>query len=125
MWIVCGVWADPRGIFCANQKNGANSPRQCSWGRVTSARKPRTEAHFEALQKRADSLQAYVDGLEEVLSNCVCQDVAAHLQQLKLREPIMKQPTPPTDESDTDGYDSDESITQELTVPLQRLKVCR
>ncbi|KAF7329730.1 Zn(2)-C6 fungal-type domain-containing protein [Mycena kentingensis (nom. inval.)] len=97
--------------------------QECTWGRDSSARKPRTEAHFEALQKRADSLQAYADGLEELLSRCVCQDVSSHLLQLKPREAVAKQSTPQTDESDTDWNDSDESITQELTVPLQRLKI--
>ncbi|KAJ7056964.1 hypothetical protein C8F01DRAFT_1256905 [Mycena amicta] len=102
--------------------------QECSWGRDTSARKPRTEAHFVALQKRADSLQAYADGLEEVLSRCVCQDVASHLEQLKpkAQELSIRQAAESTaEESDTDWNDSDESITQELTVPLQQLKLDR
>ncbi|KAF7293010.1 Zn(2)-C6 fungal-type domain-containing protein [Mycena indigotica] len=93
--------------------------QECSWGRDTSARKPRTEAHFEALQKRADALQTYADGLEKILANCVCQDVNSHLQS----KPTVEDKPAVQEESDTDWNDSDESITQELTVPLQRLKL--
>ncbi|KAJ7291285.1 hypothetical protein C8J57DRAFT_213548 [Mycena rebaudengoi] len=54
---------------------------ECSWGRDNpSHRKPRTEAHFEALRKRTDALQAYVTVLEGILAKCVCQDVSAHHQ---------------------------------------------
>nr|GAT52865.1 predicted protein [Mycena chlorophos] len=103
---------------------------ECTWGRDTSARKPRTEAHFEALQKRADALQAYADGLEEILSHCACQDVSARLQHLKSAS-ILESPPPAAsgspnsgaEDSDTEWNDLDEVITQELTVPLKRLKL--
>ncbi|KAJ6588295.1 fungal-specific transcription factor domain-containing protein [Mycena capillaripes] len=94
---------------------------ECSWGRDTAPRKPRTEAHFEALRKRADSLQAYVDRLEAILGKCVCQDVSCHLQfrPQQLGERSGKD----GGDSDTDVLDSDEEITQELTVPTQCLKL--
>ncbi|KAG6819360.1 hypothetical protein H0H93_012543 [Arthromyces matolae] len=49
----------------------ASSGRQdeCSWGRE-SGRKPRTEAHFEAMRKRADALEEYVNLLESMLEKC-------------------------------------------------------
>ncbi|KAJ7672552.1 fungal-specific transcription factor domain-containing protein [Mycena polygramma] len=95
---------------------------ECSWGRDTAPRKPRTEAHFEALRKRTDSLQAYVDRLEGILGKCVCQDVSSHLQY----RPPQLGGSPSSKEggdSDTDLLDSDEEISQELTLPTQRLKL--
>ncbi|KAJ7178072.1 fungal-specific transcription factor domain-containing protein [Mycena filopes] len=87
----------------------------CSWGKEAGPRKVRTEAHFEALRKRVDSLQAYVDSMEALLAKCVCQDVTSHLQ---LRPP----------QSGVEGEDaqdvSDSEIAQELTVPMQSLKAC-
>jgi hypothetical protein len=95
--------------------------RQCSWGRHVPPRKPRTEAHFEALRKRECSLQAYVDLLEGILAKCICQD-GSYLQfRPRLGEQDAREALG-GDSSDTDVLDSDEEITQELTVPLQRLK---
>ncbi|KAJ6588309.1 hypothetical protein B0H19DRAFT_203041 [Mycena capillaripes] len=94
---------------------------ECSWGRHTAWRKPRTEAHFEALRKRADSLQEYVDRLEAILGKCVCQDVSFHLQ-FRPQQLGVQSGTDGGD-SDTDVFDSDEEITQELTVPTQYLKL--
>ncbi|KAJ7512365.1 hypothetical protein B0H11DRAFT_2268428 [Mycena galericulata] len=91
---------------------------ECSWGRDTDARKPRTDAHFEALQKRADSLQAYADLLERMLAKCVCQDVTSHLQFRPQEEPGGKV----GGESNADALNVDEEMTQELTAPAQCLK---
>ncbi|KAJ7170905.1 hypothetical protein C8R43DRAFT_875329 [Mycena crocata] len=96
---------------------------ECSWGRNIAVRKPRTEAHFEALCKRADALQAYADLLDGILAKCVCQDVRAHLAS---------RPPGPADvpgehdhvtDSGADELNSDEAITQELCVPAQSLKL--
>ncbi|KAF7366740.1 Zn(2)-C6 fungal-type domain-containing protein [Mycena sanguinolenta] len=95
---------------------------ECSWGRDTATRKPRTEAHFEALRKRADALQAYVERLEGMLAKCVCQDVSGYLQ---FRPPQFESKKVAKEEvdSDLDVLDSDEEITKELTVPTQALKL--
>ncbi|KAK7024943.1 Zn(2)-C6 fungal-type domain-containing protein [Favolaschia claudopus] len=98
---------------------------ECSWGRDTAPRKPRTEAHFEALRKRSDSQQAYIERLEGIIAKCVCQDVSGHLDfrptQFSAGEILPKEEEP---ESDTDLLHSDEEeITTELTVPTQRLKL--
>ncbi|KAJ7481470.1 fungal-specific transcription factor domain-containing protein, partial [Mycena latifolia] len=96
---------------------------ECSWGRSDAApRKPRTEAHFEALRKRADSAQAYADLLEGILAKCVCQDVTSHLQ---FRPRQLEEPASGKEgvDSETEILDSDEEITQELTVPVQCLKL--
>ncbi|KAJ7151398.1 hypothetical protein C8R43DRAFT_886920 [Mycena crocata] len=90
---------------------------ECSWGRDTAPRKPRTEAHFEALRKRMDSLQAYSDLLEGILAKCVCQDVSSHLQFRP------QQPGEQEEDSEADFLESDDDITQELTVPVQCLKL--
>jgi len=78
---------------------------ECSWGRDTAPRRPRTEAHFEALRKRADSLQAYVE------------------LQFRPQQPGELSGQEGGLDSDADVLDSDEEITQELTVPTQRLKL--
>lgn len=94
---------------------------QCSWGRDVPVRKPRSEAHFEALRRRTDALQAYASMLEGMLARCVCQDVSAHLQS----HPDRSEEGSGVDgsDSDTDLLDSDEEyITQELCVPTQALK---
>ncbi|KAJ7764577.1 fungal-specific transcription factor domain-containing protein [Mycena maculata] len=94
---------------------------ECLWGRDIAARKPRTEAHFEALRKRADSLQAYSELLEGTLAKCVCQDVSAHFEF----RPQQSEELDCADgaSSSSEFIDSDEEITQELTVPAQRLKL--
>ncbi|KAJ7028673.1 hypothetical protein C8F04DRAFT_50712 [Mycena alexandri] len=91
---------------------------ECAWGKDTAPRRPRTDAHFEALRKRADSLQAYVDLLERLLAKCVCQDASSHLQ-------FRPQPTE-EGQVETDGHSdtpSDDEITQELTASMRSLKV--
>ncbi|KAK7048576.1 Zn(2)-C6 fungal-type domain-containing protein [Favolaschia claudopus] len=94
---------------------------ECSWGRNVPTKKPRTEAHFEALRKRANSLQVYVELLEDLLSKCICQDVSSHLQSRPQRPE--DQSGEEGGETDTDAPDSDEEITQELTIPTKRLKL--
>ncbi|KAJ7704459.1 fungal-specific transcription factor domain-containing protein [Mycena rosella] len=96
---------------------------ECSWARDTAPpRRLRTQAHFEALERRAESLQTYADLLEGILAKCVCQDVASHLQ---LRPRQLEEPHEQDDGdlSDTDVLDSDEEITHELTIPAQCLKL--
>ncbi|KAJ6463952.1 hypothetical protein C8R45DRAFT_504466 [Mycena sanguinolenta] len=93
---------------------------ECSWGRDRAARKPRTEAHFEALRKRTDALQAYVERLEGMLAKCVCQDVSGHLQ---FRPQHFESEQIEEVGSDLDVFDSDEEITKELTVLTQALKL--
>ncbi|KAF7364184.1 Zn(2)-C6 fungal-type domain-containing protein [Mycena sanguinolenta] len=91
---------------------------ECSWAQDVAPKKL-TPAHFEALRKRADSLQAYVDLLEERLAKCTCQDTSSHLQF---------RPQRPDDQNGEEGansgsLDSEEEITQDLTVHTQRLKL--
>ncbi|KAJ3790104.1 fungal-specific transcription factor domain-containing protein [Lentinula aff. detonsa] len=42
---------------------------ECAWS-GESARKPRTEAHFEAMRRRADALERYANILESMLQKC-------------------------------------------------------
>ncbi|KAK7044585.1 Zn(2)-C6 fungal-type domain-containing protein [Favolaschia claudopus] len=96
---------------------------ECSWGRDAAPRKPRTEAHFEALRKHSDSQQAYIERLEEMLEKCVCQDTSACLQfrpQSSTSGESIKQEEV---ETRSEPPDSDEEITSELTLPTQRLKL--
>ncbi|KAJ7291292.1 hypothetical protein C8J57DRAFT_1113157 [Mycena rebaudengoi] len=95
---------------------------ECSWGR-DAARKPRTEAHFEALRKRAEALQAYVTVLEGMLAKCVCQDVSAHRQFRPHSEvEAVGKNTLPSDSVD-EAPDSDEEITRVLCRPTQFLQL--
>ncbi|KAJ7178079.1 hypothetical protein C8R46DRAFT_1329048 [Mycena filopes] len=99
---------------------------ECAWGRDTAFRKPRTEAHFEALRKRTDSLQAYVDVLEAMLAKCVCQDVSSHVQFRPQPQGQQGANTSKREEaeSDNDGAgDSDDEIAKDLTAPMQSLKL--
>ncbi|KAJ7291291.1 hypothetical protein C8J57DRAFT_1211771 [Mycena rebaudengoi] len=81
----------------------------CSWGRdSTPRRRPRTEAHFEALRKRTDALQAY--------------DVSAHHQ---FRPPSEVEANGnnelPVDSEDTTA-EQDDDEAQELFLWTQFLK---
>lgn len=115
----------PRGMMkcarysCFKSYSNICLTTQCSWGKDDKPRqKARTEAHFEALRKRVDSLQAYVDLLEGILAKCVCQDISSHLRV---------RPQPPEEQrgkeqNNSGPEDSDEEIILELTAPMQRLK---
>ncbi|KAK7024940.1 Zn(2)-C6 fungal-type domain-containing protein [Favolaschia claudopus] len=99
---------------------------ECSWGREMAGRKPRTEAHFEALRKRADAQQAYIEHLEGLLAKCVCQEESGKFQSRPQRaQSSVEDITSPEEEElgGTELVDSDdEEITAELTIPTQRLK---
>ncbi|KAJ7081330.1 hypothetical protein B0H15DRAFT_467886 [Mycena belliarum] len=106
--------------LCGPCRNSGRD-NECSWGRDAETRKLRTGAHFEALQKRLDLLQNYADLLERSLANCVCQDVSLHLRfrpEMELDEPSERE----AGESDSETLDSDDDITQELTIPARCLK---
>ncbi|KAJ6519005.1 hypothetical protein C8R45DRAFT_851626 [Mycena sanguinolenta] len=100
---------------------GSGRNDECSWGRDAGPKKARTEAHFESLRKRIDTLQAYVDLLEGRLAKCICQDVSAHLQFRPLRPE--EQSGEDGADSEIDVLDSDDEFTQDLTMPTQRLKL--
>ncbi|KAJ7028670.1 hypothetical protein C8F04DRAFT_1289671 [Mycena alexandri] len=90
---------------------------ECVWGKASASRKPRTEAHFEALRRRGDLLEGYVERLEAMLAKCVCQDTTSHVQ---FRPPERPAEYSETEDSDIEGLlDSDEEIAQELQVGLQ------
>ncbi|KAF7360375.1 Zn(2)-C6 fungal-type domain-containing protein [Mycena venus] len=91
---------------------------KCSWGRDIGRKY--TEAHFEALQKRTDSLRAYVNRLEAMLARCMCQDVSS---QVQFRPQQPGEQSEKEEESETDALDSDEEITRDLAVPTQHLKL--
>ncbi|KAJ7052776.1 hypothetical protein C8F01DRAFT_997753 [Mycena amicta] len=91
---------------------------ECSWGKETAVRRPKTEAHFEALQKLNDALHAHIEDLEAKLAKCVCQDKSSSLQ--------FRPPPPQLDEEESDAdvvESSEEDITKELAIPAQRLKL--
>ncbi|KAK7042484.1 Zn(2)-C6 fungal-type domain-containing protein [Favolaschia claudopus] len=96
--------------FCA----ASGRAGECLWGRDVNAKKPRTEAHFEALTKRAEALQAYIERLEKMLSKCVCQTIPQSLEEHDVEEEVA---------SNSDVQDSDDEITKLLTIPVQRLKL--
>ncbi|KAJ7016714.1 hypothetical protein C8F04DRAFT_1159729 [Mycena alexandri] len=68
--------------FLPRQNHRPPSHIQCLCGSTSVPRKPRTEAHFdsEALRKRVNSLQAYVDVLEAMLAKYGCMDISFNLQ---------------------------------------------
>ncbi|KAJ7764610.1 hypothetical protein DFH07DRAFT_916850 [Mycena maculata] len=127
-------YASQACIICRAKKSNVTASSQSvvlveilggvAWGRDAAPRKPRTEAHFEALRKRADSLQAYADMLEKIIAKCVCQDVSSHLQLRPQQcEELSGMEVGNDSENDVLELESDEEITQELTAPVQRLKL--
>ncbi|KAK0469221.1 uncharacterized protein EV420DRAFT_15384 [Desarmillaria tabescens] len=113
--------------FC--QASGRND--ECSWT-GESARRPRTEAHYEALRKRADALKAYADLLESLLEKCrrehggVSEESMSYLQ---FRPPdagsaILDNEVPPPHDDGADANQVDgEDITREICVPTRNLKL--
>ncbi|KAJ7178066.1 hypothetical protein C8R46DRAFT_669176 [Mycena filopes] len=135
-----GRYASQACTFCRTKKTKCDGVKpvcgpctasgrnnECAWGKDTAVRKPRTDALFEALRKRADSLQAYVDLLEGLLEKCVCQDVSSHRQFRP--QPTREDSTSTTredgdvDEEGNSDLPSDEEVAQDLTIPMSRLKV--
>ncbi|KAJ7116214.1 hypothetical protein C8R43DRAFT_1242292 [Mycena crocata] len=88
---------------------------ECAWTKQP-VRKPRTEAHFEALRKRADALEVYSKLLEDMLSKCVCQKSGNADSHLQFRPQEMEE------DLDEEAI-SDVGITQELCVPTENLKL--
>ncbi|KAJ7151912.1 hypothetical protein C8R43DRAFT_846056, partial [Mycena crocata] len=88
---------------------------ECAWTKQP-VRKPRTEAHFEALRKRADALEVYSKLLEDMLSKCVCQKSGNADSHLRFRPQEME-------EDEDEEAISDAGITQELCVPTENLKL--
>ncbi|KAJ7747455.1 hypothetical protein DFH07DRAFT_1062746 [Mycena maculata] len=72
----------------------------CAWTKEP-VRKPRTEAHFEALRKRRDALEAYSRLLEDILAKCEIDE----------------------DVEDLYEDESDQGISQELCIPTENLKL--
>ncbi|KAJ7777554.1 hypothetical protein DFH07DRAFT_936634 [Mycena maculata] len=83
---------------------------------MSQPERPRTKAHFEALRKRADSLQPYSHLLEGMLVKCVCQDMSSHLE---FRPQQLEELDGGDESSSSEFFDSDEEITKALTVPAQ------
>ncbi|KAJ7151910.1 hypothetical protein C8R43DRAFT_1190624 [Mycena crocata] len=87
---------------------------ECAWTKQP-VWKPRTEAHFEALRKRADALEVYSKLLEDMLSKCVCQKSGNADSHLRFRPQEMEE------DEDKEAI-SDAGITQEFCVPTENLK---
>ncbi|KAK7042467.1 Zn(2)-C6 fungal-type domain-containing protein [Favolaschia claudopus] len=81
------------------------------------------EAHFTALKKRVDDLELYVDILEGILAKCVCQDVSSHLQSRPQHPGKQSEGDAGNLDADPVGVDPDDDIIQDLTTPMQRLKL--
>ncbi|KAF7293807.1 Zn(2)-C6 fungal-type domain-containing protein [Mycena chlorophos] len=96
---------------------GSRRELECAWLKEP-VRKPRTEAHFEALRKRADALEAYSKQLEQRLAQCTCsisRDTAPVAPDFAL-----------LGRGDTDGEevsDDEGDITRELCLPTERLQL--
>ncbi|KAK7042501.1 Zn(2)-C6 fungal-type domain-containing protein [Favolaschia claudopus] len=98
---------------------------ECAWGRDKKSRVSRVESYAN-LRKRADSLHARVLLLQSLLEKCTCQDVSYHLQTRAPSEQSSAMGEGyDSEDSDTESeeFNSDQEITQELTVPAQRLKL--
>ncbi|KAG6918313.1 hypothetical protein DXG01_015405 [Tephrocybe rancida] len=94
-----------------------------------SGRKPRTEAHFEAMRKRADALEEYVNLLESVLEKCrrehggVHDNGQSYLQFRPRDAEGMILPDDVDGDDNDDTHDDDRVFSQELCLPTRNLKL--
>ncbi|KAJ4001976.1 hypothetical protein F5050DRAFT_1559716, partial [Lentinula boryana] len=100
---------------------------ECAWS-GESARKPRTEAHFEAMRQRADALERYANILESMLQKCqrehggTFRDGQSYLQfRPKDYGDEKMEYEEIEEESSSDGDD----MTAEICVSAQSLTVSR
>ncbi|KAF7313069.1 hypothetical protein MKEN_00992200 [Mycena kentingensis (nom. inval.)] len=115
------IKCDGKRDICGPCK-ASNREAECAWTKET-VRKPRTEAHFEALRKHSDAQDAYIRVLEQRLAGCSCRDTKRSSANTLSRPQAMDE-----DEDDSDdvpeGAASDElDIAQELCVPTEKLKL--
>ncbi len=114
MWSVFGVQAAERGLSAPFKILVKADDGKCAWtGELV--RPPRTEAHFEALRKRIDSLEAYSTLLESIVDKCRDEHGAEHVHYLDLR---------PVNEFEVDITEDNDDATQDLVVTTENLKVC-
>jgi hypothetical protein len=106
-----------------------DSLEQCSWGKE-SVRRPRTNAHFEALRKRADALEEYANLLESMLEKCwrehggLNDNGHSYLQFRPQDADAMVLPDDFDVTYDDDmASDSGDDIVQEICLPTQNLVV--
>ncbi|KNZ79271.1 Nitrogen assimilation transcription factor nit-4 [Termitomyces sp. J132] len=101
---------------------------ECSWGRE-SGRKPRTEAHFEAMRKRADALEEYVHLLESMLEKCRREhgggkDNGESYLQFRPRDAEGIIPLDELHVEDNDNPNNEDCVfSQELCLPTMNLKL--
>ncbi|KAJ3753538.1 hypothetical protein EV360DRAFT_53319 [Lentinula raphanica] len=108
------------------ESSGRNG--ECAWT-GESARKPRTEAHFEAMRRRADALERYANILESMLDKCqrehggTFKDGQSYLQfrPRSYRDDKMEYEDL-GDKSASDG-DPDDTPTAEICISAQNLTV--
>ncbi|KAJ3827917.1 fungal-specific transcription factor domain-containing protein [Lentinula raphanica] len=106
------------------ESSGRNG--ECAWT-GESARKPRTEAHFEAMRRRADALERYANILESMLDKCqrehggTFKDGQSYLQfrPRSYRDDKMEYEDL-GDKSASDG-DPDDTPTAEICISAQNL----
>ncbi|KAF8646644.1 hypothetical protein AX16_007143 [Volvariella volvacea WC 439] len=133
-----GTYVDQACTVCRQKKSRCDGTRpvcqaciddgraeECAWtGGV--ARAPRTEAHFEALRKRAEALREYANLLESMLDKCrrdhggVWEDGESYLQfrPLDFDGAILPDAIPQEEDESTDG-----NPAQALCVPMQSLQL--
>ncbi|KAF9026870.1 hypothetical protein BDZ89DRAFT_1067355 [Hymenopellis radicata] len=99
--------------ICRRKKIRCDDQRPCAWtGELV--RQPRTEAHFEALRKRIESLEAYSTLLESIVDKCREEHGAEHAHYLDLR---------PVNEFEIDATEDKDDATQDLVVTTENLKL--
>ncbi|KAG5351844.1 hypothetical protein C0989_004734 [Termitomyces sp. Mn162] len=94
-----------------------------------SGRKPRTEAHFEAMRKRADALEEYVHLLESMLEKCRREhgggkDNGESYLQFRPRDAEGIIPLDELHVEDNDNPNNEDCVfSQELCLPTMNLKL--
>ncbi|KAF9026866.1 hypothetical protein BDZ89DRAFT_832235 [Hymenopellis radicata] len=102
---------------------------ECSYTAET-ARRPRTEAHYEAMRKHADALKCYVDLLESLLEKCRLEHGGVsdeHTSYLQFKPPdatgLLESDAIPHNEEKEPSITDEDDITLELCVPARNLKL--
>ncbi|KAF8624671.1 hypothetical protein AX17_007002 [Amanita inopinata Kibby_2008] len=106
---------------------------ECSWS-DGPAKKPRTEAHFEAMRKHVNALREYTNYLEYLVERCNREHGNLHGEEIRwfLRFRPLEDPElfglEQTGDDDTDQAEdqdqspTDDNITRDVCLPAQKLK---
>ncbi|KAJ7583168.1 hypothetical protein C8J56DRAFT_790809 [Mycena floridula] len=120
----CSVCRHKR-VKCDEKKPSCGYCTLCSWNHETH-RRPRTEAHFEAMRKRVEALQIYTQLLESKLEICRKEHGISDNSYLQSRPQVASTSSAPMVLDIDDGWEDPEDsadVIGLLCAPTENLKV--